>query len=197
MKETKTTEVTATANEMKNLVEGLKNSGYTNSAILEFLTSEHPEKAELVEKLKIHGYTEQAILKLLVSEQEKAETEDPMSENALTIRVSQIMHEIGVPAHIKGYNYLRSAIVMSIRDHEMMSSVTKILYPTIAKKYNTTASRVERSIRHAIEVAWDRGDIDVLKAYFGYTIQMSRGKPTNSEFIAMISDKLRLRYFTK
>lgn len=113
--------------------------------------------------------------------------------NDLQVTVSEIMHQIGVPAHIKGYQYLREAIVLSINDREMMSSVTKVLYPTVAKMYSTTASRVERAIRHAIEVAWDRGDVDVLSSYFGYTIQNTRGKPTNSEFIAMISDKLRLR----
>ena len=111
----------------------------------------------------------------------------------LQVTVSEIMHQIGVPAHIKGYQYLREAIVLSINDREMMSSVTKVLYPTVAKMFSTTSSRVERAIRHAIEVAWDRGDIDVLSSYFGYTIQNTRGKPTNSEFIAMISDKLRLR----
>ena len=111
----------------------------------------------------------------------------------LQMTVSEIMHQIGVPAHIKGYQYLREAIVLSINDREMMSSVTKVLYPTVAKMYSTTSSRVERAIRHAIEVAWDRGDVDVLSSYFGYTIQNTRGKPTNSEFIAMISDKLRLR----
>lgn len=111
----------------------------------------------------------------------------------LRVTISEIMHQIGVPAHIKGYQYLREAIVLSINDREMINSVTKILYPTVAKMYKTTASRVERAIRHAIEVAWDRGDIDVLSGYFGYTVQNSRGKPTNSEFIAMISDKLRLR----
>lgn len=113
--------------------------------------------------------------------------------NDLQVTVSEIMHQIGVPAHIKGYQYLREAIVLSINDREMMSSVTKVLYPTVAKMYSTTSSRVERAIRHAIEVAWDRGDVDVLSSYFGYTIQNTRGKPTNSEFIAMISDKLRLR----
>ena len=113
--------------------------------------------------------------------------------NDLQVTVSEIMHQIGVPAHIKGYQYLREAIVLSVNDKEMMNSVTKVLYPTVAKMYSTTASRVERAIRHAIEVAWDRGDIDVLSSYFGYTIQNTRGKPTNSEFIAMISDKLRLR----
>lgn len=111
----------------------------------------------------------------------------------LQVTVSEIMHQIGVPVHIKGYQYLREAIVLSINDREMMNSVTKVLYPTVAKMYSTTSSRVERAIRHAIEVAWDRGDVDVLSSYFGYTIQNTRGKPTNSEFIAMISDKLRLR----
>ena len=103
------------------------------------------------------------------------------------------MHQVGVPAHIKGYQYLREAIILSIEDTEMISSVTKVLYPTVAKTFKTTPSRVERAIRHAIEVAWDRGDVDVLSSYFGYTIQNQRGKPTNSEFIAMISDKLRLK----
>lgn len=109
-------------------------------------------------------------------------------------QVTRIIHQIGVPAHIKGYQYLRSAILMTIDDNDVINSVTKILYPTVAKKYRTTTSRVERAIRHAIEVAWDRGDVDTLNSYFGYTIQNSRGKPTNSEFIAMIADNLRLKY---
>ena len=115
------------------------------------------------------------------------------SDVNLEVTISEIMHQIGVPAHIKGYQYLREAIILSINNTEMMNSVTKLLYPTVAKTFNTTASRVERAIRHAIEVAWDRGDVDVLSSYFGYTIQNTRGKPTNSEFIAMISDKLRLK----
>ncbi|MBQ7296547.1 MAG: sporulation transcription factor Spo0A [Clostridia bacterium] len=115
------------------------------------------------------------------------------SEHDLEIIISDIMRQIGVPAHIKGYQYLRESIILSINDPELMHSVTKVLYPTVAKNNKTTASRVERAIRHAIEVAWDRGDVDVLSSYFGYTIQNSRGKPTNSEFIAMISDKLRLK----
>lgn len=115
------------------------------------------------------------------------------SEPDLEVIVSDIMHELGVPAHIKGYQYLRDAIILSVNSPEMMNSVTKILYPTVAKHFDTTSSRVERAIRHAIEVAWDRGDIDVLSSYFGYTIQNTRGKPTNSEFIAMIADKLRLK----
>lgn len=113
-------------------------------------------------------------------------------DNNLEVTVSEIMHRIGVPAHIKGYQYLREAIILAINDSEIMNSVTKLLYPTVAKTFKTTPSRVERAIRHAIEVAWDRGDVDVLNSYFGYTIQNSRGKPTNSEFIAMISDKLKL-----
>lgn len=110
----------------------------------------------------------------------------------LEIHITDIIHQIGVPAHIKGYHYLREGIMMTVKDSNMINSVTKILYPTIAKKYSTTSSRVERAIRHAIEVAWDRGDIDTLNAYFGFTIQNNCGKPTNSEFIAMISDKIRL-----
>ena len=112
----------------------------------------------------------------------------------LEAQVTKIIHQIGVPAHIKGYQYLRTAILMTIEDNDIINSVTKVLYPTVAKKYQTTTSRVERAIRHAIEVAWDRGDIDTLNSYFGYTIQNSRGKPTNSEFIAMIADNLRLKY---
>ena len=115
------------------------------------------------------------------------------NSNDLEVVVSEIMHQIGVPAHIKGYQYLREAIILSVNNTEMMGSVTKLLYPTVAKTFKTTSSRVERAIRHAIEVAWDRGDVDVLSSYFGYTIQSSRGKPTNSEFIAMIADKLRLQ----
>lgn len=110
----------------------------------------------------------------------------------LEIIVTDIIHQIGVPAHIKGYHYLRDSIMMAIEDPEIINAVTKQLYPSVAKQYNTTSSRVERAIRHAIEVAWDRGNVDVLNSYFGYTIHSSRGKPTNSEFIAMISDKLCL-----
>lgn len=115
-----------------------------------------------------------------------------VTDSQLELMVTEIMHKIGVPAHIKGYHYLRESIMMVVRDGEVINSVTKLLYPTIAKKFKTTSSRVERAIRHAIEVAWDRGNIDVLNSYFGYTIQHERGKPTNSEFIAMIADKLRL-----
>ena len=111
----------------------------------------------------------------------------------LEMQVTEIIHQIGVPAHIKGYQYLRDAILMAIEDDSIINAVTKRLYPAVAKKHGTTSSRVERAIRHAIEVAWDRGDVDTLTAYFGYTIHNERGKPTNSEFIAMISDKFRLQ----
>ena len=110
----------------------------------------------------------------------------------LEVMITEIIHQIGVPAHIKGYHYLRNAIMMSVEDPEMINAVTKRLYPSIAKRFKTTSSRVERAIRHAIEVAWDRGDVDTLNSYFGYTIHSLRGKPTNSEFVAMISDRVRL-----
>ena len=108
--------------------------------------------------------------------------------------VTDMIHEIGVPAHIKGYQYLREAIMMSVQDMEMLNAITKLLYPTIAGKYQTTPSRVERAIRHAIEVAWSRGRMETLDALFGYTINTGKGKPTNSEFIALITDRLRLKY---
>ncbi len=119
--------------------------------------------------------------------------EGVLTDHDLEVMITEIIHQIGVPAHIKGYHYLREAIILSIKNEEVINSITKLLYPTVAKKYSTTSSRVERAIRHAIEVAWDRGDIDILNAYFGYTINNDRGKPTNSEFIAMIADKIRLR----
>lgn len=112
----------------------------------------------------------------------------------MEIVITDIIHQIGIPAHIKGYHYLREAILLSIEDKEMLESVTKQLYPTVAKKFGTTASRVERAIRHAIETAWDRGDIDVINNMFGYTVSVGKGKPTNSEFIALITDNLRLKY---
>ena len=108
--------------------------------------------------------------------------------------VTSIIHDVGVPAHIKGYQYLREAIIMSVNDNEMLNSITRILYPSIAKKFQTTSSRVERAIRHAIEVAWNRGRMDTIDELFGYTINAEKGKPTNSEFIALIADKIRLEY---
>ena len=121
----------------------------------------------------------------------------PLDQTSLEIIVTDIIHQIGVPAHIKGYHYLREAIICSVNDKEMLESVTKILYPTVAKKFSTTSSRVERAIRHAIEIAWDRGDIDTLNSFFGYTVNTGKGKPTNSEFIALITDKISLKYRAK
>ncbi|MBR4362805.1 MAG: sporulation transcription factor Spo0A [Ruminococcus sp.] len=112
----------------------------------------------------------------------------------MEIVVTDMIHQLGVPAHIKGYHYLRTAILYSIEDKTLLESVTKLLYPTVARIYETTSSRVERAIRHAIEIAWDRGNVDTLNSFFGYTVDTSKGKPTNSEFIALITDKLRLRY---
>ena len=105
----------------------------------------------------------------------------------------QIIHEIGVPAHIKGYQYLREAIIIAVNDMDVINAITKVLYPQVAKTFQTTPSRVERAIRHAIEVAWDRGDLDTLQRFFGYTVSNTKGKPTNSEFIALIADKLQLQ----
>ena len=115
-------------------------------------------------------------------------------ENTLEADITSIIREIGIPAHIKGYQYIREAIMMTVNDMNLLNYITKLLYPTIAKKYKTTSSSVERAIRHAIEVAWNRGKIDVLEEMFGYTISAGKGKPTNSEFIALIADKLRLEY---
>ena len=114
-------------------------------------------------------------------------------EPDLETMVTDIIHEIGVPAHIKGYEYLREAIILTIHDMDMINAVTKVLYPEVAKRFGTTPSRVERAIRHAIEVAWDRGDVETLQKFFGYTVSGIKGKPTNSEFIAMIADHLSLR----
>ena len=109
-------------------------------------------------------------------------------------KVTSIIHEVGVPAHIKGYQYLREAIMIAVEDMDVINAVTKVLYPEVAKTFGTTASRVERAIRHAIEVAWDRGDLETLQKYFGYTVSNAKGKPTNSEFIAMIADRLQLEH---
>lgn len=117
-----------------------------------------------------------------------------MDECDMEVVVTDIIHQIGIPAHIKGYHYLREAILLSLSDQEMLESVTKSLYPSVAKKFDTTPSRVERAIRHAIETAWDRGDLDTIQTMFGYTVSGGKGKPTNSEFIALITDNLRLKY---
>ncbi|MCI9605711.1 MAG: sporulation transcription factor Spo0A [Oscillospiraceae bacterium] len=119
--------------------------------------------------------------------------EEDTRGQGLESTVTAIIHEIGVPAHIKGYQYLREAIMITVEDMDVINAVTKVLYPEVAKRFGTTASRVERAIRHAIEVAWDRGDLETLQKYFGYTVSNAKGKPTNSEFIAMIADRLQLQ----
>ena len=126
-----------------------------------------------------------------VNAYEKVKETSP--EKDLESEITTIIHEIGIPAHIKGYQYLRDAIIMSVQDMDMLNSVTKVLYPGIAKKYHTTASRVERAIRHAIEVAWSRGKMDTIDEMFGYTVSNYKGKPTNSEFIALVTDRIRLQ----
>lgn len=132
------------------------------------------------------------------NEEENAELRETdnymIEEKNIENDVTDIIREIGIPAHIKGYQYIREGIIMSIKDINMLNYITKLLYPTIAKKYKTTSSSVERAIRHAIEVAWGRGKIDVIEEMFGYTVSAGKGKPTNSEFIALISDKLRIEY---
>ncbi len=115
------------------------------------------------------------------------------SPQSIEAMVTGIIHEIGVPAHIKGYQYLREAIIIAVNDMDVINAITKVLYPQVAKTFQTTPSRVERAIRHAIEVAWDRGDLDTLQRFFGYTVSNTKGKPTNSEFIALIADKLQLQ----
>lgn len=115
-------------------------------------------------------------------------------ELSMEVVVTEMIHQLGVPAHIKGYHYLRSAILHCTEDPEMLECVTKLLYPTVAEEFQTTPSRVERAIRHAIEIAWDRGDVDTLNSYFGFTVNTGKGKPTNSEFIALIADRIKLRY---
>ncbi|MDR0404376.1 MAG: sporulation transcription factor Spo0A [Oscillospiraceae bacterium] len=129
----------------------------------------------------------------LVVAARKALMDPDVANQSIEMRVTNVLHQIGVPAHIKGYQYLRESILTSVETPVIINAVTKELYPSVAKKFHTTSSRVERAIRHAIEVAWDRGDVDILNSYFGFTIHGGRGKPTNSEFIAMISDKLRLQ----
>ena len=120
--------------------------------------------------------------------------EEHYMDNSLENDVTEIIRELGIPAHIKGYQYIREGIIMAINDMNMLNYITKLLYPTIAKKYKTTSSSVERAIRHAIEVAWSRGKIEVIEDMFGYTVSAGKGKPTNSEFIALIADKLRIEY---
>ena len=156
-----------------NRIRQLKNNNYSSASPISAATSYSARKSESfpAEKKPVHIQN---------------------TSKSLEIEVTNVMHEIGVPAHIKGYQYLRDAIMMVAKDLDVINSVTKQLYPSIAKEYNTTPSRVERAIRHAIEVAWSRGQVEAIDALFGYTVNIGKGKPTNSEFIAMIADKLRL-----
>lgn len=135
-----------------------------------------------------------SLMKINVNSKQEKIVNTEKNEKTICVEkdVTAIMHEIGVPAHIKGHQYLRSAILMAVENSEILGGVTKSLYPKVAEKYNTTPSRVERAIRHAIEVAWGRGRLDTLQSVFGYTVNLGKGKPTNSEFIAMIADKMRL-----
>ena len=136
-------------------------------------------------------YNESAMVEHLISLAEKSEKQ--LHGPGLEELVTSIIHEVGVPAHIKGYQYVREAIMITVENMDVINSVTKVLYPEVAKRYHTTPSRVERAIRHAIEVAWDRGDLETLQRFFGYTVSNAKGKPTNSEFIALIRDRIRLK----
>ena len=168
------------------------------TAALETLLAVHPQ-ACLLDLLDngfsfffVKPFDENVLVSRVLRAAGGASRPQPVSLDSDELTVTEILHQIGVPAHIKGYQFLRDAILLTTADHEYINAVTKRLYPEIAKRNGTTASRVERAIRHAIEVAWDRGDVDTLNSYFGYTIHNLRGKPTNSEFIAMIADKIRL-----
>ncbi len=141
-----------------------------------------------MKQFKHKGQKKQQVGRIAVKPQ--VDSKEP--EKSLEVIVTEFIHEVGVPAHIKGYQYLRDAIIMTVDDQEMLGAITKILYPEIAKKHKTTSSRVERAIRHAIEVAWNRGKLETIEEMFGYTINTGKGKPTNSEFIALIADKIRL-----
>ena len=155
-----------------------------------YFISKPCEPAELLERVRQFGAPRQT--PRLVAPARP--TGGPIrAETSLESVVTEIIHEIGVPAHIKGYQYLREAIILTINDMDAINAVTKVLYPEVARKFSTTPSRVERAIRHAIEVAWDRGDVETLQKFFGYTVSGIKGKPTNSEFIAMIADNLSLR----
>ena len=163
------------------------------------VTRDNEKVYQILDNLMSQDKAFQIMITVPSEKQETLTGELKASENVNVIHdlekdVTNMIHEIGVPAHIKGYQYLREAIMMSVEDVEMLGSITKILYPTIAAKYQTTPSRVERAIRHAIEVAWSRGKMETLDALFGYTINTGKGKPTNSEFIALIADKIRLQY---
>ena len=158
-----------------------------------YFMSKPCDTAELMQRLRQSAQTGRKPLPVTGSRTPAAAPEAKADNASLESVVTDIIHEIGVPAHIKGYQYLREAIILTINDMDAINAVTKVLYPEVAKKFSTTPSRVERAIRHAIEVAWDRGDVETLQKFFGYTVSGIKGKPTNSEFIAMIADCLSLR----
>ncbi len=137
----------------------------------------------------------EAVAERIMRSEAEAHTADMPGDGAVgkELMVTNMIHEIGVPAHIKGYQYLREAILMAVDDIDVINAITKVLYPSVAKTFKTTSPRVERAIRHAIEVAWDRGDVDILNGFFGYTVSVAKGKPTNSEFISMLADRVRLK----
>ncbi len=155
-----------------------------------YFISKPCDTPQLLERIRQFGRARSSVPALVPRQSAFAQ---PRQEPSLESVVTEIIHEIGVPAHIKGYQYLREAIILTINDMDVINAVTKVLYPEVAKKFNTTPSRVERAIRHAIEVAWDRGDVETLQKFFGYTVSGIKGKPTNSEFIAMIADCLSLQ----
>ena len=157
-----------------------------------YFISKPCDSAELLERIRQFGRARQQPRPTLLQGRVSAPAA-ARNEPSLESVVTEIIHEIGVPAHIKGYQYLREAIILTINDMDAINAVTKVLYPEVARKFSTTPSRVERAIRHAIEVAWDRGDVETLQKFFGYTVSGIKGKPTNSEFIAMIADNLSLR----
>ena len=130
---------------------------------------------------------------LNISSDSPASNSTTQGHKTLAVEVTDVLHELGVPAHIRGYQYLREAIILAVNDEDVITAITGVLYPQVAKTFQTTSSRVERAIRHALEVAWYRGDLDTLRRFFGYTISSSKGKPTNSEFIALVADTIRMR----
>ena len=168
------------------------NTGKDNERVVQILNDLMKTNKEFQIMITVPASGTASAADFMPREEETADK--PAVTHNLEKDVTDMIHEIGVPAHIKGYQYLREAIMMSVEDIEMLNSITKILYPTIAKKYQTTPSRVDRAIRHAIEVAWSRGKMETLDSLFGYTINTGKGKPTNSEFIALIADKIRLQY---
>ena len=175
---------TSISEELKNL---LDNAGFNGVILKDFENSFEEIKNENPESLK----------DIIINHEIKSpyisiKKYEESNKNDLEAAVTNIIHEVGVPAHIKGYQYLREAIMMTVEDIDVINQITKQLYPDIARKFKTTSSRVERAIRHAIEIAWGRGQLETVQNIFGYTVNLSKGKPTNSEFIAMIADKLRL-----